>query len=133
MTRHLLVLEGSVRLVGREVNTALGMAEGAFTFSGDTEIHATPLTGATQVLNVMVRRDRFGGALRRTDSGSGPRQYNIAIYVAEKPTIVTIAGQDYHLLGDDGLMLTEPTKLLLGSNLIAVDLLCKYFWAGKSP
>nr|WP_315471981.1 HutD family protein [uncultured Sphingomonas sp.] len=125
MTRHLMVLKGGVQLIGENADATLGIAEGAFRFSGDRRIYATPLVKGTRVLNVIVRRGRFDGSLRRTTFGSEQRGDNIAVYVADKAAVVTIAGWDYHLSGEDGLMLTGPGEVLVSSGLIAVDISCR--------
>ncbi len=125
MTRHLMVLKGGVQLVGQDADATLGITEGPFRFSGDRRIYATPLVTGTRVLNVMVRRDRFDGSLRRTTSGSEQPGDNIAVYVADMAAVATIAGWDYHLSSEDGLMLTGPAEVLVSPGLIAVDISCR--------
>lgn len=64
--RWLLMLEGSVRLaIGEAADVNLDPTQSGVEFAGEQSVTATPLDSPAKDLNLMVRRGRYRGALRR--------------------------------------------------------------------
>jgi len=96
--RWLLMLEGSVRLeIGDAPGLRLGPEQEAIEFAGEQRVSATPLETPAKDLNLMIRRARYRGLLRRLNIAAGAawqpsatvsallcRRGSLAIDVAEK-------------------------------------------------
>nr|WP_246331456.1 HutD family protein [Sphingomonas chungangi] len=116
--RYLMMLRGTMRLDIRA--EPLSPQEDAVAFPGDVPVHGEPIGGPALDLNLMVRRDRFVGQLRRVEAGAlvTTNGYS-AIVFATDATTVSFDQQSIDLAPFDAVLvegiatITSPSPLIV--------------------